>query len=255
MCRRIKLLLPFLTLISILAAVIIWSFNHSTFLNQNNGLITLIFAFVVAVATAVYAYLTWLLVDETKEMRKAQTEPNISITIEPREDWINFMDMKIMNIGSGPAYDIKFETTPDFECFKGKFLSKIKIMQGIKYLAPNQKIQFFLTSLTEDFEEKIKNPFAIKVTYKNKLDEKFTESFAIDFSQFEGMLQLGEPPLYKIANAVEDIKRNIGHLSTGVHRIKAIVYTKKDIDNEHKEMINRIKKQKEKPTPSVRPES
>lgn len=244
MCRRIKLLLLPLTLVIISAAVTRWGFNHSTFINQNSGLIMLIFTGVVAFATAIYAYLTWLLVYETKEMRKAQTEPNISITVEPREEWINFIDMKIMNIGSGPAYDIKFETTHDFECFKGKFLSKMKIMQGIKYLAPNQKIQFFLTNLTEEFEEKIKNPFTIKVTYKNKLDENFTEPFVIDFSQFEGMSQLGEPPLYKIANAMEDIKRDISRLSTGDYKLKTIVYTKNDIDTEHKEMMNRIKKQK-----------
>ena len=246
MCRLIKKSLLPLVLIIFLISFIVLSFNHSTFLNQNNGVLMIIFTGVVAFATVVYALLTWKLVNETKEMRKAQTEPNISVTIEPREEWINFIDMKIMNIGSGPAYDIKFKIEPDFEYFKDRFLSKIKIMQGIKYLAPNQKIQFFLTSLTENFEEKIKKPFKIKVVYKNKVGDIFRETFIIDFSQFEGMSQLGEPPLYKIAKSLDSLQKDVGRLSSGFHRLKTIVYTKKDIEQEHKNLMRKISKKNKK---------
>jgi len=240
-----KSLLPFVLIIFLISFIVL-SFNYSTFLNQNNGVLMIIFTGVVAFATVVYALLTWKLVNETKEMRKAQTEPNISVTIEPREEWINFIDMKIMNIGSSPAYDIKFKVEPDFEYFKDKFLSKIKIMQGIKYLAPNQKIQFFLTSLTENFEKKIKKPFKIKVAYKNKVGDIFRETFIIDFSQFEGMSQLGEPPLYKIAKSLDSLQKDVGHLSSGFHRLKTIVYTKKDIEQEHKNLMKKINKKTKK---------
>ncbi len=228
------------------------TYTNFEFLNQNNGAINVLFAGVVAVSTLIYAMLTWRLVDETKEMRKAQTEPNICVTIEPREEWINFIDMKIMNIGSGPAYDIKFKIEPDFEYFKGKFLSKIKLMQGIKYLPPNQKIQFFLTSLVENFNKKTGNPFQMGVSYKNKTGDKLEETFTIDFSQFEGMSQLGEPPLHKMAKSLDSIQRDVGHLSSGFHRLKTIIYTKKDIDNGHKQMMKRIKNKKEKNAPTTK---
>ncbi len=196
------------------------AFKYREVLNDNNGFLMLLFTAIVAFSTAVYAYLTWKLVGETKEMRKAQTEPNISITVEPREEWINFMDIKIMNIGSGPAYDVKFKIEPDFEFSKGHFLSQKKVMKEINYLAPNQKIQFFLTSLAENFHEKMKKPFKISAEYKNKSDDSFNEDFIIDFAQFEGMSQLGEPPLHKIAKNIEDIKSDIHHISTGFNRIK-----------------------------------
>lgn len=127
------------------------------FLNQNSGAFAVIFSAIVAFSTVIYAILTWKLVSETRKMRKVQTEPKVSVIIQPREEWINFIDMIIQNIGLGPAYNIKFEVNPDFEYAKGKFLSELGFMKnGLKYLAPNQKLQFFLTSMTENSEEKAK---------------------------------------------------------------------------------------------------
>lgn len=206
------------------------------FLNKNSGAFTILFSFIVASATVVYAILTCKLVTETKKMREVQTEPKFSVIFQPREEWINFIDLVIKNIGLGPAYNIKFKINPDFEYRKGHFLSKLNFMKGIKYLAPNQKMQFFLTSLVENFEDKIKTPFKIKVTYNNKTGKTYTETFTIDFFELVGLGQLGEPPLYKISKNIEKIQQEIHHLSTGFHRLKTIVYTKKDIDNENKKI-------------------
>lgn len=244
MCRLIKKLFLPIILIILLLLFILLSFQFSNFLNQNNGVLMLIFTGVVAFATIVYAILTWMLVSETKEMREVQTEPRVSVVFQPREEWINFIDLIVKNIGLGPAYDIKFNVKPDFEYRKGRSLSEINfIKNGVKYLNPNQKIQFFLTNLVEGFDKKVKIPFTIEVSYKNKFGKKYSENFVIDFSELLGLGQLGEPPLHKIAKNIEDIQKDIHHLSTGFHRLKTVVYTKKDINNENKEMMKRIKKQ------------
>ena len=62
------------------------------YLNQNNGAITVIFTAVVAIATVVYAILTWKLVSETRMMREVQTEPKISAIIQPKDYWLNFIE-------------------------------------------------------------------------------------------------------------------------------------------------------------------
>ncbi|MCD6214741.1 MAG: hypothetical protein J7J46_07180 [Candidatus Desulfofervidus sp.] len=214
------------------------------FLNENSGAFAVIFSAVVAIATVVYAILTWRLVSETRKMREAQTEPKVSVTIQPREEWINLIDMVIQNIGLGPAYNIKFEINPDFEYMKGKFLSELGFMKnGLKYLAPNQKLQFFLT--IENFEEKTKKSFEIRVTYQNSIGKTYKDVYTIDFSQLIGLSQLGEePPLYKIAKNVEEIKKDIHHLSTGFHKIKVIRYTKEDVEEETKQLLERSKQPK-----------
>jgi len=197
------------------------------FLNENSGAFAVIFSAAVAISTIVYAILTWKLVSETRKMKEAQTEPKVSITIQPREEWINFIDMVIQNIGLGPAYNIKFEINPDFEYMKGKFLSELGFKKnGLKYLAPNQKLQFFLTIMSENFEEKTKKPFEIRISYQNSIGKTYKDVYMIDFSQLIGLSQLGEPPLYKIAKNVEEIKKDIHHLSNGFYKIKVIRNTK-----------------------------
>ena len=214
------------------------------FLNQYNTAFTVIFTFVVATATAVYAILTWKLVSETRKMRKSQTEPNVFLFFQPREEWINFIDMAIQNIGQGPAYDIKFNVIGDFEYKKDKLLSDLSpIKKGLNYLAPNQKIQTFFTSMVEDFKKKTEKPFEIIVSFKNE-DEKVKENrFIIDFSEFADLRQLGGgPPLHQIAKKIENIEKDIHRISIGHSKIKTITYTKKDIEEENKETMKTIDK-------------
>jgi hypothetical protein len=217
------------------------------FLNENSGAFAVIFSALVAIATIVYAILTWRLVSETRKMRESQTEPKLSVTIQPREEWINLIDMVIKNIGLGPAYNIKFKVKPDFEYKKGKFLSDLGFMKnGLRYLAPNQKIQFFLTSMIDNFEEKVKNSFEIKIIYQNSIAKKYEDVYVIDFSHLIGLSQLGEPPLYKLAKNIEKIQKDIHHLSTGFHKMKVIRYTKEDIEEETKQLFQQINNQQNK---------
>ncbi|MBI5778974.1 MAG: hypothetical protein HZA49_05915 [Planctomycetes bacterium] len=93
------------------------------FLNQNSGAFNLLFSFLVSLATIVYAILTWRLVSETRKIREIQIDPKISINIQPKEEAKSFIEMVIKNIGLGPAYNISFELSNDFEHEKGKYLS------------------------------------------------------------------------------------------------------------------------------------
>ena len=54
---------------------------------------------------------------------------------------------------------------------------------------------------------------------------------------------MGEPPLYKIAKNVEEIKKDIHNLST-FHKIKVIRYTKEDVEEETKQLLERSKQPK-----------
>jgi len=98
--------------------------------------------------------------------------------------------------------------------------------------------------MIENFEEKTKKPFEIRVTYQNSIGKTYKDVYMIDFSQLIGLSQLGEPPLYKIAKNVEKIKEDIHHLSTGFHKIKVIRYTKEDVEEETKQLLERSKQPK-----------
>lgn len=208
-------------------------------LNQNSGSFVVIFSTVVAVATAAYAMLTWQLVSETRRMRKVQTEPKVSVVIQPNEAYLVLMDMTIHNIGLGPAYKVKFELEPDFEFKKSEFLSNLSLMRnGLEYLAPKQKLQLFLTSMFENYDKKRNSKFQIEVTYEDSSKNSYRDRYLIDFSPFANISRMGMPPLNKIAENIEYIRKNIDKLVTGFQKLRVITYTKKEIEEEQKKYLD-----------------
>jgi hypothetical protein len=211
-----------------------------TFLNQNSGSFLVLFSFIVAIATATYARLTWKLVSETRKMREVQTEPNIFVSIQSKEDWIGFIDLVIENIGLGAAYNLKFEIEPDFEYSKGHFLSTLNFMKnGVNRLAPNRKITHFLASLIGN-QELGKAKFEFTVKYENCVGKSYQKSYILDFSEFWGIRRVGEPALRNIAKNLEKIKEDIHRVSSGMDKVKVIAYTVNDIEKETERQLKQI---------------
>lgn len=208
--------------------------NLLDFLNQNSGSLSLIFSGVVTIATVTYVILTRSLVKETKKLRKVATEPLISIYIEPEERWINLIDLVIKNIGGGPAYNISFRIEPDFLIDKdrNKYLSSLSFMQHLEYLSAGQCLRFFLASAVDVLNRENGKSFKITVSYEGKDKAKYEEEFIINFEKFKGLERIGEPPLHQIAKAIDKISKDIGHLSTGFHRVKTDIYISKDREQE-----------------------
>jgi hypothetical protein len=216
------------------------------FLNQNSGALIVIFTTIVAVSTIVYALLTYVLVNETRKMRHAQTEPRLDIICKPREEWIALIDIVIKNIGLGPAYGIKFDI---ISLTKGKITTELIkelkekkfLSTGLNYLSPGQEISSFFTNTHEKFEEKMVSQILIKVSYKNASGQKYRDRYVIDLSEFKGMQKIGEPPLYKIAKNIEAIKKDIGYFASGFKRLRADIYTSEDRQREETKLKEHFK--------------
>ncbi len=196
------------------------------YLNQNAGAFSVLFSAVVALSTAFYALLTARLVSETRNVRKAQTEPRLSVSIQPREEWISGIDMVIENIGMGPAYDIRFKIGADFDYLQGRMLSQLGfITNGIAYLAPKQRLQFFFTSMLERSEEKLATVILIHSTYRDANNHRYQDTHRLDFSYLKELGQLGDPPLHAMAQSLKELNKNIDSLVTGWKKLNVIVTT------------------------------
>lgn len=208
-----------------------------TSLNQNSGAIQVLFSGLVTIATVVYAILTWSLVRETTRMRRAQTDAKVMVGVSSRKETISFLDFYIVNEGMGPAYDIKFKVTHS-KAGKGdvSIVEKINelgfVQSGLDYLSSKQEIRSFLTSMFENFEDKIQTTVKIDVSYRTGAGSVVNDTYIIDFSIFRGLQQLGEPELYRIANAIEKIEKNVDHLSSGWSKLQVITQSKSDHNNE-----------------------
>ncbi len=146
-----------------------------------------LFSGVVALSTVAYAILTWHLVNETRRMREAQTEPMVTLTYHSREGEIGDIDLRIKNVGGGPALDIKFEVEPDFEFRKGSMLSDLgPFKNGLNCLEPSGERRFLLARLAGRPE--LGPPIEIRATYRGTIGDEKTDSFTIDFSEMEGLI-------------------------------------------------------------------
>ena len=200
--------------------------NIIQFINQNESLFTVIFTGIVALSTVVYAFLTASLTRETKKMRKSQTEPKISVYLQRNPVAMGFFDLIVKNIGLGPAYNVTFKVLEEFEVKGGRKLSDIDfIHEGINYMPPDYSIEtFFLSVSGEQYPEIIDKNIKIKVMYKNSDGKVISETIKLNMSQFKGIQRLGDDPINKIAQSIENIQKDINRLSTGFSRLKVETY-------------------------------
>lgn len=211
------------------------------FLNNNSGLFNLIFSATVAIATVVYAVLTWKLVSETRRIRQIQTEPEISIRIAPHEDTIQYFDYIIENIGLAPAYNITFNVVQGDHLINDPKLSEAgPIKNGIKYFAPKEKITFWGGSFPGYMKSDNKTPVEIKVAFENSLGEIRNITSIINFEEFLNISRLGEPTIITISKNIKRISDDLHNTLTGFKKLKVDVYTSEDREKERSEIERRF---------------
>jgi len=187
------------------------------FLNSNSGALTVIFTAVVTISTVAYAILTWSLVSETKKMREAQTEPRIEITLKPLDFAINIVQLRIRNIGLGPARNVKFTSNvasggEGAEKLLGEFNKASFLKTGLKYLGPGQEMHSGYTQITKDFDAKIASVLTYGIEYESVTGKKYRDQTTIDVGELKGMNQLGKPNLHSIAQSIEAIQKEFSHV-------------------------------------------
>lgn len=208
-------------------------------LNENAGAIQVIFSALVTAATVVYAVLTWMLVSETRRMRRAQTDAKVAISLDSRPGYLNFIDLLVRNEGVGPAYDIRFEVAMVGGGGDDSVLEAIQslgfVEHGMDYFSPGQEIRSFLTSMTENFEAKMKTRIQVRTCYRTASGEQVNDVYLLDFSVFKGRCQLGEPDLHSIAKSLKSIATELGHITSGFKKPHVITQDKSDYIREQEE--------------------
>lgn len=219
-------------------------------LNNNSGALSAVFSGVVTVATIFYAWLTSKLVNETRQMRKAQTEPRVQVTYRVRDEWVNLLDISIKNIGLGPAYDIKLDIrehndVPGITELKENLLKLACFKSGLAYLGPTQEYFSFWTSLVEGDATKVDSRLVVACTYRSTTGEGISHDYVIDLSELKGRSRIGEPPLHKLAKHIEKIEKDFHSIASGQRRIKVDAFDQDDRSAEKTVIDERMKREQE----------
>jgi len=175
------------------------------FFNNNVGFVGGILSLVIALSTVIYAVFTGWLAIETSRLRKVQSEPLLSIIVEPYSFAMMYEKIIIQNIGQGPAYNISYSFKENIDIGDNKHLSDLRFLKECKYLKPNQKIESYLASYQQLKDVK----FNITANYENSKGQQYKEEFEFNVSELEGMVNLGDEPLYDIAQTIKKIEKKL----------------------------------------------
>ena len=176
------------------------------FLNENDGAITAVATVILVVITYLYVNLTRKLVGISQETLRISDTPKVQVSLTNHRQNYNVwtVDFCVQNIGTGFAYDLKF--TGDLSSIRpqtGKeSLAEYHIIKnGISFLGPGKRYQIPIIwqSLKLDLPE---GTFDVDVTYRDSADIKHKEQFCLDFTEYEGYTQMGDPSFDSIANSL-----------------------------------------------------
>lgn len=219
------------------------------FLNKNSGGLSAIFSAVVTLTTVIYAWLTARLFFETRQMRQVQTEPRLQVTYKTREEWINFIDISVKNIGLGSAHNVQFtlealssNSSVDEMIEALKRLGALK--NGLLYLGPSHMYASFWTSLADGSGNKIDSIIKVNCRYESSIGTKYQHDFILDLSELKGSSAIGEPPLLKISKHLETIEKDIHSTISGYNRMSVNVFSQKDRESENEALKERFRKER-----------
>ena len=177
------------------------------------------FSAVVAISTAVYAFLTYRLVAETRRLREIQTEPVISVRAEfsPRAE-SGGLELVIRNEGQGGARNINFRFDGDPTYFVESGIdtpiNEMPVLRdGLQYLGPNQRFDVLMGWLRGDsYQRAIEKPWIFHVTYENDMRKCRKSTYVVDFAQFDKIILRDSSPLFKIEEHLAEMKSHLGEI-------------------------------------------
>lgn len=211
-------------------------------LNQNNGVLTLFFSGLVAVATVFYVILTRQLVRETIAMRRLQTEPQLELTLQSVPTAMSILRLHLRNVGMGPAMDIQITATPltggDAAAKILEGFSLVAFMKrGLSYLGSRQEVYSGYTNAFEIGAAMWECSFEIKIAFRGPDKARREERWIIDFAEQKGNYQIGTPPLEKIEKHLEKMSKDLCSALSGRTRAGFDIYTAEDREQEELERI------------------
>lgn len=205
-----------------------------------------------AIATVAIAVLTFILAKETWYLREAQIQqlaelkrenirPNVGVQLESSPAGMNFINAKISNLGKGIARKVTFEfldrqgnpVASSQDAVVDKFMKLGIFRLGLESIGIGQTISSFVFSfydLGKELNGEIFKPYLhIVIAFEDVEGTKYTNTFAVDFAQFEGVSELGGDALHQMADDLKKIRESLGRVAKNFNgHIDVDVYSSAD---------------------------
>lgn len=165
----------------------------------------------LTVATVYLAIYTFRLVKEARLSRKSQVQPCIAIHLNQAETDPTLLFIIVQNIGTGMAYDLRFDIQKDIGEFGNgamKLAQRGLFKEGMKFFPPNFSKKFFLVETMNDYNVKMQEELILKAIYKNIFSEIIEQTFHIRLKEQIMSSSVSPPDTYigRIADSLNKIR-------------------------------------------------
>lgn len=186
-------------------------------------------AWATAAASIILAFLTFIYVRLTKRIIDSQTDPCVIVSVVHDEERRSVLQLVIKNIGTGIAREISFESSRPLphkawgispsEDVQFKKMEHGPLIDGIPVLGPGEERKIDWGQLGGLNHALGEEPIIVKCNfYKNKKLMPQVEC-SLHVKSFEGTVA-NERPIVTIGKQLENIARDIRHLTTGFRKLK-----------------------------------
>ncbi|MCK4680422.1 hypothetical protein KAT82_04810 [bacterium] len=206
-----------------------------------------VFSAVVAGSTVAYALLTRNLVRETALLRRAQTEPQVSVYLTPGQRWLHMLELVVRNSGQGGARDIRCAISASDANLEAHnvHVDCLRLLEHILYLAPGEEIRSFFGDASNFLEEPPLEEFSIAVEYNTEMGELRQREFRIRPIQYGGVARLGELPEHEVAKSLVSLSKDL-HSLVSEHRLSVLTISQDELDERKTAQRQRYEERRKK---------
>lgn len=175
---------------------------------------------VVAIATTIYACLTFWIIKQNHDIIALNYLPFLQVYLEQDETEPTMIGLKIENIGKGIARNIRLNIV-DGDNDVVKYLKNTGIfLTGLLQLSPGKIIflpniaRLLGTSLLET-----ESVLKIEIYYQDRNGKIISDIFKLHFNYLKNFYCVKEPSGYKIAKSLANIEKSQANIEKSFNRI------------------------------------
>lgn len=156
----------------------------------------------LVIATAVLAYLTWVLA-------RATHRPSVILTFEPNHWALTWLDMHVVNEGNATAFDIKIAMDPELPG-RDNDKSPAIIPESISALRAGQVLKRYACESVLVLD----TIFTVTISWRASPKGRISSiTYDVDMSYLKGHGSLGGEPMVQIANEIKKLREHVGNIA------------------------------------------
>lgn len=160
---------------------------------------------------------------DNQRLVNSQTEPFVDIKLEVMPESVNWIRLKITNLGLSSAYHVKFlikdmhTQNANSKKVIEKFMQVTFMREGLTYLSKGDSRDTSFVNLWEDDSERgftqsdfLDTKFTIEIKYQNREGLESSSEFIIKMNDLDGYYRMGDKTFEeKLVISVDDLNTNL----------------------------------------------